>query len=134
MTSAEQLADFLSRYDVPGIRRGYLYVPHLVLAPSVYRQPATSPAKVAEDLLSVAEFRALQLGTWLGTADGRVISEAVEMVTPPIYRPDVEVLVDGLKLAASIQQREGQKIAGALALGVVLVAALLAFGAGPAAT
>ena len=56
------------------------------------------------------------------------------MVTPPIYRPDVELLVDGLKFAASIQQREGQKVAGLVALGVLAFAGVLALGSGPASS
>jgi|1186.fasta_scaffold26849_2 hypothetical protein len=136
MTKDELLADFLSRYEVPGIRRVQPYGPYRFLSvpQPYYLQPETSSEAVAENLLAIAEFRALQLGTWLGTTDGQRIAQAVEMVTPPIYRPDVVLLVDGLKLAAEIQQREGQKIAGALALGVVLVAGLLAFGSSPAAS
>jgi len=132
VTKAEQLGDFLSRYEVPGIRRACRYAPHLLWHPP-YLQPEPLPEKVAEDLLAIAEFRALQLGTWLGTADGQLIAEAVEMATPPIYRADVELLIDGLTLATLIQQREGQKIAGALVLGVVVLGGLLAFGSSPAA-
>jgi hypothetical protein len=76
-------------------------------------------------ILSITEFRALQLGTWLGSTDGQVITEAVEMVLPPIYRPQIDFLIDGLQYAAKLQQKEGQKKAGAVVGAVVLIGAVL---------
>ena len=59
----------------------------------------------------MAEFRALKLGTWLLTPDGQVLAEAVELVTPPFYRADVELLIDALQIAAKQQHREGRNLA-----------------------
>ena len=70
-------------------------------------------------LLGDAEFRALQLGTWLGTTDGEVISQAVAQIIPPFYRPEYDLMVKGLTLAASLQAQEGQQVAGKVALGVI---------------
>ena len=53
------------------------------------------------------------------------------IVTPPFYRQDIELLVDALKPAASMQQREGQEVAGRLALGAIALFILLGFGTYP---
>jgi len=73
----------------------------------------------AKDLVADAEFRSLQLGTWLGTTDGEVIETAVGMAIPPIYRPEYDLAVDGLKLAARLQQQADQEMAGRVALSVL---------------
>ncbi len=80
-----------------------------------YLQPPTE-AELAAELLEMAEFRALQLGSWLGTTEGEVITKAVEAVLPPYLRADIALLVAGLKLAAQLQQQKGQRVAGGVAL------------------
>jgi hypothetical protein len=94
----------------------------------VYTGPVLpSAAELAQELVSDGEFLALGLGSWLGTADGELISQAVGLVVPPIYRSEYDLLVQGLREAARLQQSQGQRRAGAVALGVVaLVAAMLA--------
>lgn len=82
--------------------------------------------ELAHELLQDAEFRALQLGSWLGTTDGRIIVAAVEAVSPPLYRQDVELLVAALQRAADLQQQEGQQIAGGYAISAIAVAGLAA--------
>lgn len=67
----------------------------------------TTPGELARDLLANAEFRALQLGTWLNKPDGELITAAVEAITPPPYREDIELLTEALKLAAQAQRGEG---------------------------
>jgi hypothetical protein len=62
----------------------------------------------------------LRLGTWLGTTDGQIISSAVATVIPPTYRPEYNLVVDGLKLAAELQAQGKQKVASIIG-GVVLV-------------
>jgi hypothetical protein len=82
--------------------------------------------ELADELLGNAEFRALQLGTCLGTTDGSIIAEAVEMVLPPLYGADVQLLVAALQRAAQLQQQEGQRAAGRgvlYALGAAVVLA-----------
>jgi len=108
MTKQDQIAGVLDRY-VTGFPRCH----------SPYRQslgryglaagPRPSAEELARQLLAIAEFRAVQLGTWLGTTDGQVISEAVEMVLPMFYTEDVALLVEALKLAAAMQQRGGRQ-------------------------
>ena len=88
--------------------------------------PRPTVEQAAHELVGIAEFRALQLGTWLGTTDGEVIAEAVESVTPPFYRQDVELLVTALRHAAALQQQEGQQTAGRFALGAIGVAGVVA--------
>jgi len=85
-----------------------------------------SVEELASELIHDAEFRSLQLGHWLGTTEGEVIATAVETVTPPFFRQDVELLVEGLKLAAQMQQREGEVFAGRVALGTLVVAGIFA--------
>jgi hypothetical protein len=78
-----------------------------------------TPEQYAQVLLGDAEFRALQLGTWLGTTDGEVINQAVEQIIPPFYRPEYDFMIKGLTLAASLQAQEGQQVAGKVALSVI---------------
>jgi hypothetical protein len=52
-------------------------------------------------------FRALQLGTRLNRPDAELITAAVEAVTPPQYREDIELITEALKLAARAQRGEG---------------------------
>lgn len=86
--------------------------------------------QLGQELFGTAEYRALQLGTWLGTTDGQVIAQAVEMVSPPFYRQDIELLVGGLQHAAKMQQGQGEQVAGRFALATVGVFALLLLIAG----
>ena len=120
MTKQEQIAQFLDRY-VTAWPRVHSWYDELQ---PWYLQPRPTAQQLAEELLQVAEFRALRLGTWLGTTDGQIITEAVGMVAPPFYRQDIELLVEALKLAASMQQSEGQDKAGKVALGAIGVAVL----------
>jgi hypothetical protein len=78
-----------------------------------------TPEQYAHLLLNDTEFRALQLGTWLGTTDGEVISQAVEQIIPPFYRPEYDLVINGLTIAANLQAQEGQQVAEKVALGVI---------------
>lgn len=132
MTKKEQIAAFLDdnikfeRVPVPNGLWGttspwaqnYYYPPFFGSRPT--------EEQLAREWLGLAEFRALQLGTWLGTTDGRVIAEAVESVTPPFYRQDLELLVAALQQAAVLQQQEGQQAAGRFALRAIGLAAVFA--------
>jgi hypothetical protein len=69
----------------------------------------TTPQDLAEDLIDNFEFRSLQLGTWLNKPDAQLITAAVEAITPPPYNEDIELLVEGLKLAAQAQRQDGWK-------------------------
>jgi len=73
----------------------------------------------AQLLLSDAEFRSLQVGNWLGTTDGQIISQAVAQVLPPFSRTEYDFVVSGLTLAANLQAEEGQQVAGKVALSVI---------------
>lgn len=78
--------------------------------------------ELAEEFLNDADFRALQLGTWLRTPDGAAIAEAVALVIPPEYRPAFNLAVEGLKLAADAQAQGDRKNAAKFAGAVVVVA------------
>lgn len=89
--------------------------------------PLPTQEQFAEALLGDAEFRSLQLGTWLGTTDGKLLTEAVGLVISPTYAPEFAVAVEGLKLAAQLQHEEGTQKAGTISAGVLaLVAVVLA--------
>lgn len=79
---------------------------------------------LARQLLNNAEFRALQLGSWLGTTDGQLISQAVAVGLPPPYRQEFQLIVDALVLATNLQQQHGQQVAGGWAAGIVGTALL----------
>jgi hypothetical protein len=110
-----QIADFLRRrVTVVQNTSGYPWG-------GIYNrwQPLPNVEQFAKDLVADAEFRSLQLGTWLGTTDGEVIETAVGMVIPPIYEPEYDLAVDGLKLAARLLQQQGQQVASKVALSIV---------------
>lgn len=95
--------------------------------------PLLPPAeKLAAEFFADAEFQALALGTWLGTIDGRLISEAVAQIIPPGYEPAFTVTVEALRLAAAQQSAERQRKAGAVALAVVVGSTVLALSKGRA--
>ena len=130
MTKQEQIATFLDK-NITLPRVPISYSPWGTAYPWAQAYPYVLPPRptvegVANELLGIAEFKALQLGTWLGTTDGTVIAQAVESVTPPFYRQDVELLVAALQQAATIQQQEGQQVAGRFALGAIGVAGAIA--------
>lgn len=109
--------------------------PLVTAPPSHYaRLPGYGPPQrpTAEEignwLLQDAEFRALELGNWLGTTDGAIIAGAVERFLPPLYRQDAELLIAALKFSAALQQAEGREAAGRWALGSIVVAVLVGFG------
>ncbi|HVC99851.1 MAG TPA: hypothetical protein VNG93_01725 [Candidatus Dormibacteraeota bacterium] len=114
LAKCDQIADFL--------HRRITFIPNVYGHPwgrTAWQQPLPSVDQLAKALVADAEFRSLQLGTWLGTTDGEVIETAVGTVIPPIYRHEYDVAVDGLKLAARLQQQAGQEVAGKVALSVV---------------
>ena len=71
-----------------------------------------------------AGFQAMQVGTWLNSPDGALIAEAVGQVLSPAYRPEYQLVVDGLQIAAVHQRDAGWQ----RAVGVVVLTALLGFG------
>ncbi len=115
----EQIAGLLRRRPdlIPQVSHPYFWRPN----------PLPSPEDYARTLFADSEFCALQLGTWLGTTDGEIISRAVAQVIPPLYRPEYELLVNGLTLAAKLQAQEGQAAAEKVLL-VLLGATLLIVG------
>jgi hypothetical protein len=87
----------------------------------------TNAEAFANALSSDVGFQALQLGTWLNTPDGELIAAAVKRVVPLTYRPEYQLVVNALRLAASKQQRAGwQRAVGFACLAGLGVAA--AFG------
>lgn len=127
-----QVASYVSRNRIlsPYLRQGG--PPPLPWLMTMQRQ-LPPLEQFRRELLEDAEFRALKLGSWLGTTDGKLIAEAVSIVIPPTYTPAYELAVKGLMLAARDQAAEGRKIAGAIALGTVLAGGALALAAGESA-
>jgi hypothetical protein len=82
--------------------------------------------EIAAHLFADAEFRSLQLGTWLSTPNGELITAAVEAITPPPYRQDIQLLVEAVTLAAKMQQDAGGERAVAAGLVLAFGGALLA--------
>ena len=129
MTSKQQqIIDYLSRHPV-----FCAYVDNASQIDPLswpYMMPPVLPSveKLTQAMLQDAEFRALRLGSWLGTTDGRAIAEAVRLAIPPQYGAAYNLAVEGLTLAARMQRNEGRQTAGAIAL-LVLVGAFLVAGA-----
>jgi hypothetical protein len=124
-----QIASYVSRNHVlsPYLRQGGQ--PPLPWLMAMQRQ-LPPLEQFRRELLEDAEFRALNLGSWLGTTDGKLVAEAVSMVIPAAYTPAYELAVKGLTLAARDQAAEGRKTAGVVALGALLVGGALALAAG----
>lgn len=127
MASPEEIASFVERR-----------LPHLVATCNPHREgllsllqgsayesgPFASAPDLAQAWLDDADFRALQLGTWLRTADGELVTQAVALVIPPQYRFQFELVVDALQLAARLQHEQ----CGRMAARNFLVGALAAAG------
>jgi len=92
------------------------------LAPP-FREPYPSAEQIAGELLADSEFQALRLATWLRSPDGKLIADAMALVISPAYRPEFELAVQAMQLAAATQYEQGgsQRTAGALALAVVSI-------------
>lgn len=72
-------------------------------------------------------FQALRLGTWLNTPDGELIASAVGQVLPPQYRPEYQLVVDALQLAARKQRTAGWQRAVGVAAGAVVTVFAICF-------
>jgi hypothetical protein len=116
--SREHITTFLGRYVASWPRD---------IGPSPRRPVADSHRAegIAVDLLGNPEFGALQLGTWLTAPNGGLITAAVDAITPPLYRADIDLLVEAVTLAAKSQQRDARARAAAGALIVAAGAALI---------
>jgi hypothetical protein len=86
----------------------------------------SNPEQVAVNLFTNAEFRTLQLGTWLRTPEGKLVTAAVEALAPPLYREDIELLVEAISLAAKMQQKDSRSRAAAAAIVIAVGGAILA--------
>jgi hypothetical protein len=135
MSTQPQLTEFLEQL-VADWPRQPLYPDYATyqFAPQYQPYPVpvsrgTTSRQVAESLLASAAFRALKLGTLLQSPDGQLIAAAVEALSPPLLREDIELLVDALTLAAASQQEQGRMravltgIAASLVVGLGIAAA-----------
>jgi hypothetical protein len=85
-----------------------------------YPRPVTEE-DVARDVLGLAEQYGLKLGNWLRTTDGAIVLAAVQAVLPAAYAADVNLLAEGLRLAARMQHEQGlQDVAGPFVAGVLV--------------
>lgn len=113
-----QIAEYVARHR---LLSRYTETPSMLgphVWPSPLYQDLPSVEQFAQELLKDSEFRALQLGNWLRTPEGEVISQAVGMVIPEAYGPAFNLAVDGLTLAAELQAKEGRQTAEGIALAV----------------
>jgi hypothetical protein len=124
MSKQEQIADFLDKH-VTGLPRCHGPYRWYLSQGYVWDTSRESAQEIAEQFLAIAEFRSLQLGTWLGTAEGQIFIEAVEMVVPGFYVEDVDLLVEALRVAAELQQQRSQR---RVLAGAALTCAVIVFG------
>jgi len=82
-----------------------------------------TPEEVADTLLQNAEFLSLRLADWTRSPDGEFVAALANRLLPPPYREVALLLERGLTLAAESQHTLGRRRAGAVALGVLVVAA-----------
>jgi hypothetical protein len=126
-----QIASYIARNQAlsPYLRQVGAMQPPLAWLDAMARQ-LPPLEQFRRELLEDTEFRALKLGSWLGTVDGQVIAEAVSAVIPPVYGPAYQLAMKGLTLAAEDQANEGRNTAGALALGAIVVGGAVALASG----
>ncbi|MGP8150724.1 MAG: hypothetical protein ACLPXU_08555 [Acidimicrobiales bacterium] len=130
MTTSKEITEFVTRhFDFP---RASVSIFGEWEDPSQSGFYVSDPRSTAEQLGSqlaeMAEFKALRLAAILSTPDGQLIAEAVEAVSPPFFRSDVQLIVESLKYAADLQ-RQGKRRAAALALGIAALGAVSLFSA-----
>lgn len=89
-----------------------------------YQQPVTHE-DIARDVLNLTEDYALKLGTFFNTTDGEIIAAAVKAVMPAYYTTEIALLIEGLKLAAHLQQQGRQQLAGPAAVAVLVGVGLI---------
>jgi hypothetical protein len=129
VTTPQEIAEFMSKQGITGgftVRRA-LEDQSFVCEPFLpQRLPAYKPQTMGAELVELAEFKALNLGTALGTPDGELIAKGVGLVFPPLFKPEYDFAVAGLTYAAQLQQQLGRQKAGQVALGVVLATGFFA--------
>lgn len=118
----DNIAAFLRAWlpTVPGLKGTHPYSRH-----SRWDAPLPSAQTLADELIQLTEFRALRLGTWLASSDGKLVARAVGLVVPPVYRPQYELIVSALMLAAELQRRRDAQLARAVVIGALGVAAIV---------
>jgi hypothetical protein len=124
MTTPEELAEYLNRHVPQEWRSGF---------PWTSFSPTWRPTveQLSQQWLNDAEFGAFQLGQFLMTPDGELISSAVSLVMPPLAQEDAELVEAALKMAATAKTREQRKAAIIMAgVGVVLFAGAIFSGQG----
>src|SRR5438105_4040675 len=124
MTRQEEIARFLDthcplpRMAWPHSLQSYPRNRGLVYWPS-HSPSGCTVESLGDHFLAIPEFEALRLGGFFNTVEGHVIAEAIELVTPPFYRQDVQLLIDALTYAAD-QQQQGNQRAGLIAVGAIV--------------
>lgn len=122
MASQEEITQYLASFTSRWPRQ---QLHAMFRLPPTWRPVADikTAEEVASELIADADFQLLRLGNWLETADGQLLTAAVEALMPPLYQRDAELLVEALTLAAKSQQKDGRARAVA---GTALAAAGLA--------
>jgi len=129
VAAQEEITRFLGSYTEGWPRAIYSPVCTLVQRsrPQLMAERSSSE-EIAAHLFANAEFRSLQLGTWLNTPNSQRIAAAVENLTPPLYREDIHLLTDAVTVAAKMQHDAGRERALAAGLVLAVGGALLAAG------
>jgi hypothetical protein len=89
-----------------------------------WAQQRRSARDIANDLLQEAEFREIQLATWVRSPDGALIAQVVTWVLPPTQALEFQLLVDAISVAADAKHRDEQQRAatvGAIGLVVLII-------------
>lgn len=76
-----------------------------------------SAGDVADGLLDTVGFRALHLGSWLSSPDRELIVAAVQLLAPPLYDVDAQLLIEAITIAAAKQRTA--ELDKAVGIGVV---------------
>jgi hypothetical protein len=127
MTTQQEIEQFLTH---AGFLPPQTWWPHPYRHPLCWRYPQpVTHEDIAQDVLGLAEQYGLRLGNWLRTTDGAIVMAAVQAVLPPIYTAEIELLAEGLTLAARVQHQRGlEELAGTVAVGVLVCVGVVVIG------
>jgi hypothetical protein len=115
MSTSAELANYLNRRIPEEWRTGYTWLFGPSGRPSV--------EQLAQQFSSDAEFTALQVGKFLATPNGQLISCAVAFLIPPLSREDAELVEAALMMAATARTKEQRQAAlFAAVVGIALFA------------
>jgi len=83
--------------------------------------PTTTPGDLAQRFEADADFEMLRFDRFLASPDGELLARAVELLAPPLYQDDAELVLEALQIAAQEKTRRERLVGTALVGGLALL-------------